>query len=60
MSKKIKPHYPAPYRPGCKIVCKHVEHFRDKVGNCAIITKVNYFNPKGKLIKDHVMFVRWL
>ena len=54
-------HYmPAPYKPGCKIIKKWEEPFEDKVGNKAIITKVNFTNSKGRLIEDFTMFVRWL
>ena len=51
---------PAPYKPGCKIIKKWEEPFEDKVGNKAIITKVNFTNSKGRLIEDFTMFVRWL
>ena len=57
---KIKPYTPLPFRDGNKIVKRYVVDFVDRIGNRAIITKLDYTNNKGKLIEDYTLFVRWI
>ena len=50
---------PIPYRQGCKILAKWDEDFDDGEGHTAIVTKVNYINPKGKTIKGYILYTKW-
>ncbi len=53
------PHVPTPYRVGTKIIRKFEVAFEDRIGNKAIMTKVDYTDKKGKLIENYLLHVKW-
>ena len=56
---KINPYTPIPFRPGNTITRRYVVKFMDRVGNSAVITKVDYKTKKGKVVEGHTLYVRW-
>lgn len=58
--KKLKPYFITPHKEGNKLVDTYEEDYQDRNGNKAIITKCNYIDKKGKLIKGYTLRIKWL
>ena len=54
------PYNPVPFRDGCKIVRIYEVPFTDSVGNRAVITKVDFFDKKGREILAYTLRVKWV
>lgn len=55
---KIEPHVPYYMADGNKVIRKWKENFVDRLGNAAILTKVEFLTKKGKL-NEAVIQVQW-
>lgn len=49
-----------PFRKGCTIISIYEEDFVDRVGNKAVITKVDFFDKQGKEVLGYTLYVKWL
>ena len=56
---KIGPYRPIPFRDGNVVTRRYTSRFMDRVGNAAIITKVDYITSKSKLIEGYILYVKW-
>lgn len=55
---KVKPHIPYYLAEGSVVQKRWREPFVDRVGNKAILTKVEVLTKKGKIV-DYVIQVKW-
>lgn len=55
---KIVPFYPLPYRDGNKVDNIYEEIFYNSIGQKSILTKCDYKDKKGKLVKDFTLHIK--